>query len=220
MQELSNTHNNISDRLLLFVNSQGISKYKFHKKIGVSNGFIDKATEIRTDNLRKIIDNYPILNLDWLLYGRGEMLNSNKPLAVPTDLSSGIPLISIDVAAGFGKGEITLTENNVESRFVIPEWNDKQVDYLIRISGSSMYPKYSNGDLIACRKINDTSFFQWGKVYVLDTDQGPMIKRLFQCDDTSCLLCKSDNVENYPPFTISKDSIYSISVVVGVIRSE
>ena len=56
-------------------------------------------------------------------------------------------------------------------------------------------------------KLPDTSFFQWGKPYFLDNDQG-------------VLECHSDNKENYPPFIINKDSIYKISIVIGVLRME
>jgi len=89
---------------------------------------------------------------------------------------------------------------------------------LIRVSGNSMYPKYSNGDILACKPISDISFFQWGKAYVLDTDQGAIVKRLFEGKDDSSIECRSDNKEHYPAFQIPKLSIRNISIVVGVIR--
>src|SRR5690606_21151643 len=98
-------------------------------------------------------------------------------------------------------------------------FTQKGVEYIIRVSGSSMYPKYSSGDLLGCKTVKDTSFFQWGKIYVLDTDQGSMVKRLFPADKEECLECRSDN-KDYPPFTIYKSSIYNIAIVVGVLRLE
>ena len=83
-----------------------------------------------------------------------------------------------------------------------------------------MYPKYSSGDILACRKIVEVTFIQWGKIYVIDSQQGAMVKRLFEIEgDVDHILCKSDN-ENYPPFKLPKDEIRSLSIVVGAIRLE
>ncbi len=131
-----------------------------------------------------------------------------------------IPLIPIDAMAGYGNGEIPVCKNDLIDSYVVPEFEEKGVKYIIRVSGSSMYPKYGNGDLLGCKPIKDLSFFQWGKPYVLDTDQGAMVKRLYPVPDNDEVLeCRSDN-ERYPPFPIRKESIYRIAIVVGVIRLE
>lgn len=129
-----------------------------------------------------------------------------------------IPLIPIDAAAGFGKGDISVMETDLMEQYVIPDFTTKGVKFLIRVSGSSMYPKYSNGDILACRPITDITFFQWGKVYVLDTDQGALVKRLFEGKSDEYVECRSDNKDHYPPFQLPKTSIRSISIVVGVVR--
>lgn len=190
----------------------------FANELGITKQTLSNWKKRNTFDAELIYTNCLHVNPSWLLSGQGEILKSdNKPDELK---GQGIPLIPIDAIAGYGKGEITITENDITKRFVIPEWSDKQVDFLIRISGSSMYPKYSNGDLVACRRVSDISFFQWGKIYVLDTDQGPMVKRLFEGSSADCLKCVSDNTEHYPPFEICKNSVYNYSVVVGVIRSE
>lgn len=131
------------------------------------------------------------------------------------------PLIDIDAMAGHANGDSQTMAYDVASNYRIPELEGKGVKYLIRVSGSSMYPKYSNGDLLACKPLSDKSFFQWGKPYVLDTEQGAIVKRLFPCkEDDDCLECHSDNITHYPPFKIPKESIRSIAIVVGVIRLE
>lgn len=132
--------------------------------------------------------------------------------------SDGIPLIPIEAVAGFAKGDAMAMEYDITQRYLVPEFSVRGVKYLIRVSGNSMYPKYSNGDILACRPITDLAFFQWGKVYVLDTDQGALVKRLFEGKDDTCIECRSDNKEHYPAFQIPKSSIRSVSIVVGVIR--
>ena len=84
-----------------------------------------------------------------------------------------------------------------------------------------MYPKYTNGDILALRRIKEILFFQWGKVYVMDTSQGIMVKRLFEdAANTDNIICSSDNKEHYPAFSIPKSDIRSLSIVVGLIRVE
>ncbi|HHT9079339.1 TPA: S24 family peptidase, partial [Flavobacterium psychrophilum] len=96
----------------------------------------------------------------------------------------------------------------------------KGADFLIQVKGSSMYPKYNSGDIVACKKLqlNDL-FFQWNKVYVLDTEQGAIIKRIDIGPDDDHVMIVSDN-EKYRPFSLHKSKINAISIVMGVIRLE
>lgn len=36
-------------------------------------------------------------------------------------------------------------------------------------------------------------FFQWGKTYLIDSEQGAMIKRIFPTDNDEYIECRSDN---------------------------
>ncbi len=211
----------ITERILQLIENENITKYKFCKDLGVSKGFLDKSREITTDKYANILDYFPNASPEWLLTGEGEMLKSENKMSdslIPS--ADGYPLIPIEAIAGRGKGEFTIQERDIEERYIVPSWRNKHIDYLIRVSGSSMYPKYSNGDIVACHRVTDKSFIQWNRPYVLDTDQGAMVKRLLPCEeDGECLMCKSDNPD-YPLFKICKESIYSISVIVGVIRNE
>ena len=180
--------------------------------------------------------------MDWLLIGEGQMLRSSEndpsettlrdnrekterepedecPQMKPVD-SGGIPLIPIDAVAGFnGWDENGMSELDC-TRYDVPDFAAVHADFLIRVSGSSMYPKYSSGDILACRKILEVTFIQWGKIYVIDSQQGAMVKRLFEIEgDAEHILCKSDNA-NYPPFKLPVSEIRSLSIVVGAIRLE
>ncbi len=211
-----------TERILQYLESKGISKYKFYKETGLSNGFLDKSKSIGTDKCEIINNHYHDLNIEWLVTGKGNMLvnNIDKTKYIEGQQKS-IPLIPVEAIAGIGKSDCVVMENDIIDRYIIPEFKEKKADFLIRVSGSSMYPKYSNGDLLACRTITDTSFFQWGKAYVLDSDQGPLVKRIFPCnEDDNYLECRSDNSENYPPFKIAKISVRRVALVIGVIRLE
>ena len=82
-----------------------------------------------------------------------------------------------------------------------------------------MTPRYMNGDLLGCKKLSNSTFFQWGKAYVLDTEQGALTKIVEQAENPDNILLVSENPK-YKPFELAKKEIYSISLIVGVIRLE
>lgn len=217
------------ERILQFIEYKGISKNKFYIESGISNGVLDKKSGLSMDTVEKFYSTFPEINPEWLLTGNGAMLKEKEPTRVylhdniddeDNPVDNIIPLIPIGAMAGSGTGEIQIAKRDIIDGYVIPEFTQRGVEYIIRVSGSSMYPKYSSGDLLGCKTVTDLSFFQWGKIYVLDTDQGPMVKRLFPVPNNDDLLeCRSDNKE-YPPFPISKSSIYKVAIVIGVLRME
>ena len=132
---------------------------------------------------------------------------------------TGIPLIPIDAMAGFGEGDIQVMDYET-SMYKVPEFEELRTDFMIRVKGSSMYPKYSSGDTVACKKLNISDiFFQWNKVYVLSTEQGAIIKRVKKGSDDEHILLVSEN-PNYEPFELHLSQIYAIAIVIGVIRME
>jgi phage repressor protein C with HTH and peptisase S24 domain len=149
------------------------------------------------------------------------MLKSGQPQPIGTatkaqNVTDGIPLITIDAMAGYASGETQVMDYECE-RYVVPAF--KEAEFLIQVKGSSMYPKYSSGDIVACKKLSIDTFFQWSKVYVLDTEQGALIKRIKRGCDDEHLMIVSEN-EKYEPFELHRSSIRAIALVVGVIRLE
>ena len=133
--------------------------------------------------------------------------------------NAGIPLIPIDAMAGFGTGAVQVMHYDT-SKYIVPEFSELNVDFMIRVKGSSMVPKYNSGDLVACKKLVITDiFFQWNKVYVLDTEQGALIKRVKKGSRDNYILLISDN-KNYDPFELHLSKIFAVALVVGVIRLE
>lgn len=67
----------IQERIIEYLEWRGISKYRFYKDTGLSNGFLDKGGSIGTDKCERIISVYPDINIEWLITGRGSMLTPN-----------------------------------------------------------------------------------------------------------------------------------------------
>lgn len=145
---------------------------------------------------------------------------ANEPLTAPCKSKDQIPLVSIAAVAGFGNADFAIQERDVKEYYVIPKFNDRRIDFMIEVCGSSMYPKYNSGDVVACTIIKESKFIQWNKVHVIGTqEQGILVKRIKKGEDDKHLLLVSDN-RDYDPFAIGVDEITGIALVVGVIRLE
>lgn len=67
--------NSVKDRLILFIDSKGISKNAFEKACGLSTRYVSNMRQsIQPDKIKKIALVFPELNTGWLLTGEGEML--------------------------------------------------------------------------------------------------------------------------------------------------
>ncbi len=131
-----------------------------------------------------------------------------------------IPLVTEKAAAGFGNGNFSIEEKDVKEYYVIPKFRYCKVDFMIEVSGLSMYPHFIPGDVIACTILTDQKFLQWNKCHVIATrEQGILVKRLMPSEQEGFLTAVSDNKE-YPPFDIPVDEITGIALVVGSVGLE
>ncbi len=215
----------IKTRILTFLEKSGIKKVDFYQEVGLKDSNFkgrNLSSQPGGEMIIKILTSYPNLSAEWLLTGRGAMLKGGVleddiPKAQYTEeLNEGIPLIPLDAMAGaFTGGSDAISYSECE-HYKVP----MKADFLITVKGDSMIPTYNSGDIVACKKVYDSGmFFQWNRVYVLDTDQGTLIKRVQRGSDKNHLLIISDNKE-YQPFEMTYEGIYNIALVVGVIKLE
>lgn len=232
----------IKQNILLYLESKGITQYEFYKNTGVTRGVLGQNNGISEDNLSRFLAYYKDVNIEWLITGKGEMLkNNDKTLlsspapskieainnheAIPFAEAarnglSPIPLVTQTAAAGFGNANFSIEERDVKEYYVIPKFKYCKVDFMIEVSGLSMYPHFNSGDVIACSILRNTQFIQWNKCHVIATrEQGILVKRLMPGDDMQHLRVVSDNKE-YPPFDIPVDEITGIALVVGSVSLE
>ncbi len=187
---------------------------------------LERKANVSTDNLCSLSRAYGV-STDYLLLGVGPIVKSdngsemtygdNRPNLV--ERKGFLPLIPITAIAGFNGVDANGVRFEDCVNYYVPEFADAGADFLIRIKGSSMVPTYISGDLVACQRANTNMWLDYGEVYIVDSQQGAMLKRIFQdIEDESILICKSDNTD-VAPFKIRKNEIRSLSKVLGVIRS-
>ena len=234
------------ERLQYYMAQKDINDNQMTIAAGLSVGLLGKAKNggkgLSSLSIEKILLAYDDINPDWLLTGRGSMLKTKEapsvtptkeqPLSISKDtkkitvqqgkrerkLSKGIPLIPLEAVAGFPATDSEAAYLEDCERYTIPEFEAKGANFLIRVSGDSMMPLYNNGDIIACRKIRDILFVQWGGVYVLETSQGVIVKYVDEPEkNDDCILCVSEN-PRFKPFQLPKSDIRSLSTIIGLVR--
>ncbi|HJF81258.1 S24 family peptidase [Phocaeicola plebeius] len=226
MQEKQQEKSPIKQNILLYLAEKGVTSYEFYKASGVTRGILQQNNGISEDNIARFLAYAPDVNIEWLITGKGDMLRNKEVvtqrkaepvLPVLENSHEGIPLIPLSAMAGAFTGETSVMEYECE-RYVIPAF--KGADFLIPVKGDSMQPTYYPGDLVACQRVSlGDLFFQWNKTYVLDTKQGPLIKRVRRGSDDDHVLIVSDNAA-YEPFELAKSQFYGVALVRGLVRLE
>lgn len=201
----------VKERLTFYLKNKDIKQSLFCETIGVSQGFISgMRVSIQPDKLKSIAINYPDLNIGWLLTGEGDMEKAEDVYKLETK-----PRFPYNAAAGTLTESVEgVTAEECEQVPIIPAFPD--YDFTIPIKGDSLEPYFHSGDEVACRFINESRFLQWGRVHVLDTTQGIVIKALYEAAES--IRCHSFNTEKYPDFFIPKEEIRSYALIVGLLR--
>ena len=197
------------------------TKAEIAQKLSISQSkfseILAERMNVSAELVARLVHHYPNLSLEWILLGEGEPeadLSSKN-----TNNQQGmLPLLPISAVAGWNGIDVCGVNLSDCEQVLVPFLYDLGAEYLIRAHGDSMQPKILSGDILGCRRVREQSHIQWGKVYVIDSEEGPMVKRIKPHDDEH-IICHSDNPD-YAPFTLRKSAIRSLSLVVGMLRAE
>lgn len=156
--------------------------------------------------MKRIADAFPTqLNRDYLLTGEGSV--------APPDTSLR-PHVESGAAAGFMFG-IADPDYGDLLRPSIPEL--APYDFTINAVGDSMQPRIESGDILACRTVHDRANVPLGKVCVLDTTEGAVVKELRAVNEEAQTLTLHSFNPDYPDYDIPMDTVLNIAVVVGIL---
>ena len=93
----------------------------------------------------------------------------------------------------------------------------KGADYAMEVTGDSMSPEYPSGSRVLIKKVNPI-FIEWNEVYVLDTPNGAVIKRIRKTEDPDVVECVSINPA-YQSYTVPRDFVrgwYRVLMVMAL----
>lgn len=209
------------------------NKAQFSKLLGVSPQTISAWIARNTFDSELIYAKCRYINPSWLLTGQGDMLVKNDVQqnvetkreaipameGIPSDIAP-IPLVTEHAAAGFGNDCFSIQESDVKDYYIIPKFRFNHVDFMIEVSGITMYPHFKSGDVIACTILHEAKYIQWNRCHVIATrDQGILVKRIMPSEKEGCFKIVSEN-KDFPPFDLPKEDITGLALVVGCVSLE
>ena len=156
---------------------------------------------ITPKRLEKIAAAFPEVDLDYLRYPDYDNMFRSNPIIADVQTVLVLPY-------GARGGTIADFADSVHAydceRLISPI---KGADYAMEVTGDSMSPEYPSGSRVIIKKVNEEIFVEWGKVYVLDTDNGALIKQVRKTQDPGVVECVSLNPA-YQPFTLNTEYIH------------
>ena len=91
-----------------------------------------------------------------------------------------------------------------------------QYQFSLAVDSTAMSPRYNVGDLVACWEVS-VDHIIWGDIYVVDTDGGAMIRRVYEAASKNKIKLIAEN-DMYPDFLLDKKNVHGIYKIVGSVR--
>lgn len=229
---INNRHmeNTTKERLIEFLKSENIGQNTFEKKVGWSTGYINNIkSSIGSDKISSIIKEYPLLNIEWLLTGEGEMIKKtihNDVEAVPEDKYIMAEYADLRSFAGrLGGSDIEqLPETH---KRLLPREYEKGNYLVVRVSGDSMNDGTSrslcDGDEVLVRELAPS---EWetlpirNRLFIITSRGGNVLKQIKEVNkEERYIVCHSFN-NAFEDFTLSFDDIYQIFVIYKIVQKQ
>ncbi len=210
----------VKDRIMQFIDYKGIRINAFEKSIGVSRSYITNTKNISAEVASLILRTYSELSAEWVLTGEGSMLKKENAvksnLPVKSD-DKGVPYYNVDFVGGF---DVVINDQTTVPEYLIdfPKYNEATC--WCNVTGHSMEPEITHGDIIALKKIEDISFLPYGEIYAIVTkNEMRTIKRLGPSQNKDCYsLIPSSKSPEYGVQDLPKEMIMTVFKVLGCMK--
>lgn len=204
----------VIQRVIRVMKYKQVSVNRFSKEIGIAqttlSNYILGKRKASFELVESIAKRYDDISGTWLLTGEGDMLVGN---GVSGSYVGTKPRLPITAAAGaiseYIGGIYKERCEQIPTVHAFPSY-----DFTIIVKGDSMEPKYEGGDEVACKKVEN--IIEWGKTYVVDTNDGAFLKRVYDEDEQN-IRCVSYN-SDYHDFLVPKSEVNGLYRVVGLLR--
>lgn len=237
----------MKQRIKEYLKYKGVKIIEFSATIGVSNAYISSIKKsIQPDKLTRIQECYPDLNIEWLVTGRGNMLNTpQQAMSVINNgtnsgtmgnnvcVHTGTPYPSADDAQEMEVEELPIIPSNIvnEPKIDVLKYitaNDTDTAPIVhqfpeafayyKIKSKAMEDKICAGDTLAIIPYpKGEEFIIPGDPYVVDTNTNGLItRRLFMHPDGYRAV--SNNPDEYPEFIIPFKHVIRVYRIVGLLR--
>lgn len=191
------------------------------KKLGTYNHVINSILKgqrnITVDQLHKLFEIYRV-NANYIFGISNEMF-----LEPPAGIFGDVPTRSLDERQSGGRQNITLVPERALAGYALEHQDREFLDNLqkfsipnldgelvaFEISGDSMMPTVTNGDLVVCEKIDRDTPMRDNHVYIIVTDTvvAKRIQQIREGSDVTRLRLISDNSTVYKPYEVELEEI-------------
>lgn len=204
--------------LRAFRKANSLTQENLAAYLGTTDSFISQVENGRVnlpeDKIQKLLDNDKGWDTQPLLKStKGPMTKSCFPEEGLGD--ARVRLIPFEARGGM-IGDFVDGVHDYDCESVISPI--KGVDFAMTVTGDSMMPEYNPGDRILIKRIDPNIFIEWGRVYVLDTPNGAVLKKLMKTDDPEYVQCVSLNPD-VQPFVINVSDVrgwYRVLMVMSM----
>lgn len=129
-----------------------------------------------------------------------------------------VPLVPVEAHAG-KLSEFSDGVNDYDCEMVVSPV--RGASFAIQVTGDSMAPAYPSGAKILCQRVDESAFIEWGRVYLLDTVNGAILKQVRKSERPGCVLCCSLNTApEYEPFEVDTQHIlawYRVLMIMSLV---
>ena len=209
----------INERIKKFCEYKRIAVSTFEKSCDLSNGYVKSIKKsLGTEKLDNVLNAFPELNREWLLYGEGEMLKSEGVSEETEEIKeeSIIPFIDGEVIRKRNFNVRKAINNDTIEKKVFEDLFNS-VDFIKKIITDSMYPLLQNGDYALIKFLPDDANIISGAIYLVDTKSyGTLIGQVFVKEKSFELHFIN---HNYTKIDIAREDIYSFGLIVHSIRN-
>lgn len=143
-----------------------------------------------------------------------EAQSGNNPIK---SYSSGVPYYNVDFIGGF---DLIINDQTINPEYYIQFKPYDKATCWCNITGHSMEPEISHGDIIALREITDISFLPYGEIYaIVTTNDMRTIKRIGpSADPDNYTLIPTNKSPEYGIQELPKNKILRIFEVMGCMK--
>ena len=219
----------VRERLVGFRAYKHLSQGRFEQSVGLSNGFVAKVGDtIRANNLKKIQEVYPDLNIPWLITGEGSMLKDAPPTISPVKSYIRENLVNVPYVPAVAKASFVEslydTTYEMDSYGIMPEDGEDLMsgDYIVyQINGDSMSPNIPNTSKVLAKKIPEEKWEMASGVVIIVYGKTLTIKRILKNGlfDGNYLTLKADNPE-YGQFQVERTEIRGMWQAIRIVSKK
>ncbi|MCH5235520.1 MAG: hypothetical protein J1E16_09505 [Muribaculaceae bacterium] len=175
-------------------------------KSQIYDTFANRDGKLTVSILERIANAFPtVINKNYMLTGEGFIELDEKEYRPH--------LADVSVAAGFMSG-IAEESHEFEMKEFMPQFAN--YDFSIDVSGESMLPDIHPGDTVFCRIEEDRHADVVGKLCIIDTTEGAVLK-IISKEGKDSLTLHSYNPD-YKDYKVKFEDIIRIGRIVGLTR--